>query len=87
MLYLLLYFLGIITMLAIHLLVQHKHRQYYKYIVYMTLVISGAYKFSSTLLTGQEFFYTIFLTITMCVVAAYISRLAIGPNSTNKQFK
>lgn len=77
MLYLVPYFTGIILMLAIQRWVQHRHKQYVKYVVYLTLVVSGAYGFSRFLLAGQGFVYTFFLTIGMALLAAYSTRTSL----------
>lgn len=77
MLYLVLYFLGLFIMLAIQLWVQHRHKQYYKYVFYLVLVVSGAYGFSRFLLADQGFVYTFFLAIGMALFAAYITRTSL----------
>jgi hypothetical protein len=78
MLYLVPYFAGLFIMLAIRLWIQHRHKQYYKYIVYLTLVVSGAYGFSRSLLADQGFVHIFLLTIGMVLFAAYITRTSLG---------
>ena len=77
MLYLVPYVAGTILMQAIQLWVSHRHKQYYKFVLYMTLVVSGAYEFAKFLLAGRGYVYTIFLAIGMALFTAYITRLSL----------
>lgn len=77
MLYLVPYVAGIMLMLAIQVWVSHRHKQYYKFVLYMTLVVSGAYGFARFLLAGQGYIYTILMSIGMALFAAYITRTSL----------
>ncbi|HEY1113940.1 MAG TPA: hypothetical protein VGE66_10270 [Chitinophagaceae bacterium] len=82
MLYLVPYFAGLFIMLASRLWIQHRHKQYYLYIIYMTLVLTGAYGFSRSLLADQGFVYIFILTIGMALFAAYITRTSLVEEPT-----
>ena len=85
MLYLVPYVAGIILMVAIQLWVRHRHKQYYKFVLYMTLVVSGAYGFARYLLAGQGQGYTILMAIGMALFAAYITRTSLVHKPSDAQ--
>lgn len=76
--YLVLYFTGVVILFVLELWLQHRHKQYYKYVVYMTLVLSGAYKFAQHIMAGRGYVYVFFLSLAMALFAAYITRTYLG---------
>jgi hypothetical protein len=80
--YLVPYFVGFLLMLAIQRWVQHRYKQYYKFVLYITLVVSGAYKFSQYVIGPAGFVYVLCLTLAMALLAALITRTALLVKTT-----
>lgn len=76
--YLVLYLAGVVLLFVLEVWLQHRHKQYYKYVVYMTLVLSGAYAFARHVVAGRGYVYVFFLSIAMALFAAYITRTYLG---------